>query len=69
MAFVDRPIEDMLSAIAMCVQHTASISAVVASIFIAKSFPDQVCVTEGTDHPELDVPFLLRICGEVTSIG
>ena len=37
-AFVDRPIEDMLSAIAMCVRHTASISAVVASIFIAKSF-------------------------------
>ena len=29
----------------------------------------QVCVTEGTDHLELDVPFLLCICGEVTSIG
>ena len=38
MAFVDRPIEDMLSAIAMCVRHTASISAVVASIFITKNF-------------------------------
>ena len=38
MAFVDRPIEFMLSAIAMCMQHTASISAVVASIFIGKSF-------------------------------
>ena len=38
MAFVNRPIEFMLSAIAMCVQHTASISAVVASIFIANSF-------------------------------
>ena len=35
---VNRPIEDMLSAIAMCVQHTASISAVVALIFIADSF-------------------------------
>ena len=38
MAFVDRPIEDMLFAIAMCVWHTASISAVVTSIFIANSF-------------------------------
>ena len=37
-ALVDRPIEDILSAIAMCVWHTASISAVVASIFIANSF-------------------------------
>ena len=37
-AFVDRPIEDILSAIVMWVRHTASISAVVASIFIAKSF-------------------------------
>ena len=31
--------------------------------------PYQVCVTEGMDHPELDVPLLLHICGEVTSIG
>ena len=35
---VDRPIEDMLSAVAICVWHTASISAAVASIFIANSF-------------------------------
>ena len=69
MAFVDRPIEDMLSAIAMSMQHTASISAVVASIFIDNSFPYQVCVTEGTDHLELDVSFLLCICGEVISIS
>ena len=34
-----------------------------------QEFPEQVCVTEGTDHPELDVPLLLRICGEVTSIS
>ena len=59
----------MLSAIAMCVWHTASISAVVALDLHRQEFPDQVCVTEGTDHPELDVPLLLRICGEVTSIG
>ena len=38
MAFVDRPIKDMLSAIAMCVWQTASILAVVASIFMANSF-------------------------------
>ena len=38
MALVDKPIEFMLSAIAMCVWHTASILAVVASIFIANSF-------------------------------
>ena len=69
MVFVDRPIEDMLSAIVMCVQHTASILAVFASIFIANMLPYQVCVAEGTDHLELDVPFLLHICGEVTSIG
>ena len=33
-ALVDRPIEDMLSAIAMCVWHTASTSAVIASILL-----------------------------------
>ena len=37
-AIVDGPIEDMLSVIAMCVQHTASISAVVISIFMAYNF-------------------------------
>ena len=36
-ALIDRPIEDMLSAIAMCVWHIAIIS-VVTSIFIANSF-------------------------------
>ena len=38
MALVDKPIVLMLSAIAMCVRHTASISAVVAFIFMANSF-------------------------------
>ena len=38
MALVDKPIEFILSVIAMCVWYTASISAVVASIFIANSF-------------------------------
>ena len=33
-ALVDRPIEDMLSAIAMYVWHTASTSAVIASILL-----------------------------------
>ena len=51
-AFVDRPIEDMLSAIAMWVRHTASISAVVCLDLHRQEFPDQVCVTEGMDHPE-----------------
>ena len=37
-ALVDKPIEFMLSAIVMCIRHTASILAVVASIFIANSF-------------------------------
>ena len=37
-ALVDKPIEDMLCMIAMCVWHTARISAVVVSIFIANSF-------------------------------
>ena len=31
----NKPIEDMLSAIVMCMQHTARISAVVTLIFIA----------------------------------
>ena len=35
---VDKPIEDMLSVIAMCMWQTASISAVVALIFIFNSF-------------------------------
>ena len=35
---VARPIDDMLSAMAMCVRHVANISAVVASIFMASSF-------------------------------
>ena len=37
-ALVDKPIEDMLSVIAVCMQHAASISAVVASVFIANNF-------------------------------
>ena len=37
-ALVDRPIEDMLSAIVICMWHTASILAVVALIFIANRF-------------------------------
>ena len=38
MVLVDRPIEGMLSAIAICMWHTGSISVVVALIFMASSF-------------------------------
>ena len=63
MALVDKPIEFMLSAIVMCVQHTASISAVVASIFMANSFfIRSVSLRAGCVFPS---PHLW----EVTSIG
>ena len=68
MAFVDRPIEDMLSAIAMCAAHYQHLSSSCLDLH-HQELPDKVCVAEGTDHPELDVSFLLHICGEVTSIG